>query len=125
MAYKVNKVPQNSSRKDVDNHHSNNKNYMIFKVDETEYKTLISLKYEKRKPFISHNPKKIFSVIPGTVVKIMAKPGKSVKPGEAIVILEAMKMMNRIILPLGGVIKKINVNVGEVIPKKYLIAELK
>jgi len=99
--------------------------YKILKIDETEYRTLYSGKYEKKKPYIPRNTKRIFSVIPGTVVEIPVKPGQRVSAGDTIVILDAMKMMNRIIIPQNGTIKKIFVKKGEVIPKKHLIAELR
>lgn len=99
--------------------------YETFIVDETSYKTLLNPKYLKRSTYTKPDPKKIMSVIPGTVIKILAEPGQELKPGETIVVLEAMKMMNKIILPKGGTIKKLNVIKGQVIPKKYLIAELK
>ena len=99
--------------------------YETFIVDETSYKTLLNPKYLKRTTYIKPDPKKILSVIPGTVIKILVEPGQKLKPGETIVVLEAMKMMNNIILPKGGTIKKLNVKKGQVIPKKFLIAELK
>lgn len=126
MAYKAKKIIHTKvSGRKVEDVYTKDINCKILQIDETEYKTFLNLKFERRKPFISYDPKKIYSVIPGTVIDIMAKPGQTVKPGEAIVILEAMKMMNKILLPHGGIIKKINVKIGDVIPKKYLIVELK
>jgi biotin carboxyl carrier protein len=93
-------------------------------VDETEYKTTLHSKYVNRSPYQKPDPKKIMSVIPGTIVKILVETGQQIEPGEPIVILEAMKMMNKIILPQGGVVRKFNVIKGQVIPKKFLIAEL-
>ena len=101
------------------------KEYKTLQIGESEYKTLFSKKYENRKEYSAPDPKKIWSVIPGTIISILAKPNQKIEPGEAIIILEAMKMMNRIILPLGGTIKKIYVKEGEKIPKKHLMAELK
>ena len=99
--------------------------YKTLEIGESEYKTLFSKKYENRKQYSPPDPKKILSVIPGTIISVLAKANQKIEPGEAIIILEAMKMMNRIILPLGGTIKKIYVKEGEKIPKKHLIAELK
>ena len=100
------------------------KRYITLKIEETEYQTLITSKFTRRKPYVPYDHKKIYSYIPGTVVKILAEKGETLEQGDAIVILEAMKMMNRIILPEGGTIKNIYVSEGENIPKKYLIADL-
>jgi biotin carboxyl carrier protein len=104
---------------------SGGKNYVTLTIGETDYQTLLTSKFENRKPYIPPDHKKIYSYIPGTVVKILAKPGQELAPGDAIVILDAMKMMNRVTLLDGGIIKTINVREGETIPKKHLIAELK
>jgi len=98
--------------------------YDIIIVDETEYKTTLHSKYVNRSQYQKPDPRKIMSVIPGTIIKILVEPGQQIEPGEPIVILEAMKMMNKILLPLGGVVKRFNVTQGQVIPKKFLIAEL-
>jgi biotin carboxyl carrier protein len=47
-----------------------------------------------------------------------------VKEGAPLLILEAMKMLNRIEMPFTARIKKINVAVGERIPKETLMIEL-
>jgi biotin carboxyl carrier protein len=99
--------------------------YVSITIDDTEYKTLPSIKYLKRKPYVKPDPKKIYSVSPGTIVNILAKEGQKMEAGETIIILEAMKMMNRIATPLSGTIKKIHVKKGQVIPKQFLIAEIK
>ena len=90
----------------------------------TEYRTLYNAKFNKRKPFVTANPRMIFSTIPGVIQKVFVKKGQKVSPGEPLVILEAMKMMNQISSLHGGVIKSIHVKEGDTIPKQYLIAEL-
>ena len=54
----------------------------------------------------------IVSPMPGTVLKIMVEQGQSVKAGEAVLILEAMKMENEIHSPRDGNIKTIHVPKG-------------
>lgn len=51
--------------------------------------------------------------MPGKVLKINANPGQAVKKGEAIIILEAMKMENEIVAPQDGTIAGVNVTVGQ------------
>ena len=42
--------------------------------------------------------------MPGTIVKVIATAGHSVKKGEVLLILEAMKMENEIVAPKDGVV---------------------
>jgi biotin carboxyl carrier protein len=124
MAEKIKKAIIKESGKRAKVSGSKYDKFETLQIDETLYKTLFNVKYLKRTSFIKPDPQMVLAVIPGTVIKILVKKGQTIEPGEAIVIIEAMKMMNRIILPLGGKIKKINVREGERIPKKHLIAEL-
>ncbi|MBR7164581.1 MAG: biotin/lipoyl-binding protein [Clostridia bacterium] len=50
--------------------------------------------------------------MPGTVLKINAKVGDAVKAGQAVVVLEAMKMENEIVAPQDGTIASVNVSQG-------------
>ena len=50
--------------------------------------------------------------MPGTIVKINCKAGDSVKQGDVLVVLEAMKMENDITAPADCVISSIAVNSG-------------
>jgi 3-methylcrotonyl-CoA carboxylase alpha subunit len=51
--------------------------------------------------------------MPGRVVKVMAKAGESVKKGQALMILEAMKMEHTITAPADGVVKEVHYRAGE------------
>ena len=51
----------------------------------------------------------------GTVLKIKVKPGDEVKPGDVVLTYEAMKMENDLATEMGGKIKTIMVNEGDVI----------
>ena len=77
---------------------------------ETEYK--VPLKVEKKEIKIAEG-KEIKAEMSGTIVKILKREGESIKAGEPVLILEAMKMENEIISPLDGVISKILVKEGD------------
>ena len=49
----------------------------------------------------------------GTIVRIVKKEGEAVRSGEAVVILEAMKMENEIASPVDGVVSKVYVREGD------------
>ncbi|MEP0773004.1 MAG: biotin/lipoyl-binding protein [Acidobacteriota bacterium] len=53
--------------------------------------------------------------LPGVVKSIAVKPGEVVKQGQAILILEAMKMDNEIYAPLDGTVNEIHVTAGQAV----------
>jgi biotin carboxyl carrier protein len=55
--------------------------------------------------------------MPGLVLDILVKPGDSVKKGDKILILEAMKMENAIKSPIDAVISEIHVSQGNAVDK--------
>lgn len=89
-----------------------------------KYKTTLTKKFINRKQYVTPNPNELKSHIPGTVVKLKVKEGSKVKAGEIILILEAMKMMTKVTMPVDGKVKKIFVNEGEKIPKGHLMIEI-
>lgn len=97
--------------------------YKTLVIHTAKYKTLLTSKYENRVQYKAPDPKKIFSFIPGTINKLTVKPGQKAKKGELMLVLEAMKMENRITFPFDGVIGKVNIKVGERIPKGFLMVE--
>lgn len=98
--------------------------YVDFAVTARKYKTLLTKKYQNRKPWVNPSPYEIQSIIPGTIVEISVKEGEIYKEGAPLLILEAMKMQNHIQMPFTARIKKINVEIGNRIPKDSLMIEL-
>lgn len=98
--------------------------YVDFAVTARKYKTLLTKKYMNRKQWSNPSPYDIQSIIPGTILNIFVKEGDVVKEGDPLLILEAMKMQNRIEMPFTARIKKINVIVGVRVPKESLMIEL-
>ncbi len=93
-------------------------------IEGTKYKTYLNKKYETRKFWEKKDEKKIYTFIPGTVVKLYVKKGQSVKKGEPLMLLEAMKMRNIITSPSDGKIRKLNVKEGRKLKKDQLMAEI-
>ncbi len=62
--------------------------------------------------------------MPGKILGIKAEPGKAVAKGEAIIVLEAMKMENEIVAPADGTIASINVSVGDSVEAGATLATL-
>ena len=63
----------------------------------------------------------VFATLPGSVFKILANVGDTVKKDDVVMILEAMKMEIEIVAPKSGTIKSINVNQGENVENGQLL----
>lgn len=51
--------------------------------------------------------------LPGVVKGVLVKPGDTVKQGQAMAVLEAMKMDNEIYAPLDGVVREVHIAAGQ------------
>ncbi len=92
-------------------------------IDDTVYETKLTRKFRHRKHYQKPNPKMLKAFIPGIIREFYVKPGDTVKEGDKLLILEAMKMKNIVLSPLDGKIKEISVRTGEMVPKAQLILE--
>ena len=68
--------------------------------------------------------KEIRAPMPGLVLEIAVTVGQDVKEGEKILILEAMKMENSIVIHADATIKKIHVKSGQAVEKGQVLVEL-
>ena len=59
--------------------------------------------------------------MPGRVVKVMAAEGDTVKKGQALMILEAMKMEHTITSPREGVIERVAFRENDLVPAEALL----
>ena len=99
--------------------------YETLIIDEGEYKTHLTKKFVNRTRWTKPDPRRVVSYIPGTILKISVKEGQAVKTGDNLLVLEAMKMRNKITAPVDGTIKKINVQKNETVAKGVLLVEIK
>ena len=67
---------------------------------------------------------KIVAPLNGRVVQINNKEGFQVKKGEPLLVIESMKMENKILAPQASVVKKIHVSVGEQVRTNQLLITL-
>ena len=58
-------------------------------------------------------PGDITTPMPGRVVKILVTEGAQVATGDPVLVIEAMKMENRVTAPIGGTVKTIHVKEGD------------
>jgi len=55
------------------------------------------------------------SPLPGKVLDILVKEGETVKEDQALIIIESMKMENEICTEKDGLVKKVLVNIGDLV----------
>lgn len=60
--------------------------------------------------------------MPGTIVKVVATKGATVKQGDVLFVLEAMKMENEIMSPTDGTVVEINVTQGAAVNTGDILA---
>ena len=78
----------------------------------------------KAAPTGSAGAVKIEAPMPGTVTKVVAKVGDSVKAGDTLIAFEAMKMEQEIKAPQDGVIASVNVSQGASINQGDLLISM-
>ncbi|MEN8224295.1 MAG: biotin/lipoyl-containing protein [Bacteroidota bacterium] len=66
----------------------------------------------------------VVSPIPGKVFKINVKEGKKIKKGDIVVVIDAMKMENNITSKRDAVVKKILVDLNEMVEVNTSLVEL-
>lgn len=69
--------------------------------------------------------KEIISPLPGTVLDVKVKAGDSVKFGQIVVILEAMKMETEVVASYDGVVESVLVKKGDIVETDATLVVLK
>lgn len=62
--------------------------------------------------------------IPGVVTQVLVEPGQSVRAGQPLLILEAMKMENQIRAPRDGIVASLYASAGRGVALEELLAEI-
>ncbi|MHC5202007.1 acyl-CoA carboxylase biotin carboxyl carrier protein subunit [Myroides sp. LJL119] len=105
-----------------------NKNYQVT-VNGNTYQVNIQTQLDKlinELGFSLNTAKQINSIkapMPGLILEVNIEPGQTVKQGDNLLILEAMKMENNLTSPREGVIKAIHVSKGETVDKGLVLIE--
>lgn len=99
----------------------------LVSVNGNKYQLSVKDKYDellKSLGFDNLNAKKVNEIkapMPGLVLDIRVAEGTPVKKGDAILVLEAMKMENIIKSPTDGTVSKINVKKGVAVEKNQVL----
>lgn len=62
--------------------------------------------------------------LPGSIIRVVAKVGDTVKEGDLLLVMESMKMENNILSEKHGVIKRINIDAGQTVMQDDILMEL-
>lgn len=96
----------------------------LLNIDSTLYQTRLSRKFENRTKYVPFDPRQVISYIPGVVIDILVTPGAKVKIGQDLMIIDAMKMKNRIKASIDGTVKSVAVVAGAKVTKGSILIEL-
>ena len=79
---------------------------------------------KKAAPAGAQGSVKIEAPMIGKILKLVANVGATVKKGDVLVVLEAMKMENDIVAPQDGTVASINVTVGQSVEPGEILATM-
>ncbi|ERJ29220.1 Pyruvate carboxyl transferase subunit B [Campylobacter concisus UNSWCS] len=114
-------VVVNGSRYNVEVSEGFNDSIQVKSITEVEGKSVKSAK----SAVASATENDIVASLPGAVHKILVSVGDHVKKGQAIVVLEAMKMEIEVKAPKDGVIGSIEVSKGQSVANNQVVAKFK
>ena len=70
------------------------------------------------------NANYIKAPLPGSIIRLVAKVGDTVKDGDLLLVMESMKMENNILSEKNGVIKSFKVEAGQAVMQDDILLEL-
>ena len=103
---------------------SEQEQYSTLALESGTFETRLTKKFEKRTLFVKQDPRVLKAAIPGAIERIDTPPGSKVNAGDTLLILEAMKMHNRIKAPMAGTVKAVYVAAGEKVVKGQILIEI-
>lgn len=75
-------------------------------------------------PKAAAGAKVVEAPLPGTITKVLVKPGQALKAGETVCMMEAMKMENSITVEFAGTVKSVLIEVGAQVQSGQALVEL-
>ncbi len=113
---------------EVVSHNAAEKTFQI-KVNQTIYNISVKDKYDELlhklgfDKALANKFTNIKAPMPGLVLNILVGEGAAVKKGDALLVLEAMKMENILKSPADGTVKKVSVKKGMAVEKNQILIE--
>jgi biotin carboxyl carrier protein len=83
----------------------------------------------KRRKFLSKTNtlskiENITAPMPGKILDVLVEENAEIKQGEAVIILEAMKMQNEIVAQVSGRVKKVRIHLNDSVMKDDVLLEI-
>ena len=103
---------------------TDNEELGFLNINDSLYQTRISWKFKNRIQYKPADPRIVVSIIPGTILEIFVQTGQHVMKGDSMLIVDAMKMQNRIKSSIDGKVKSISVKSGDKVSKGTVLVEL-
>ena len=69
-------------------------------------------------------PMPVTAPMPGLIVRVHVRPGETVRAGQGVIAMEAMKMENELRAPSAGTVKSVLVQPGQAVEKGAVLVEL-
>jgi biotin carboxyl carrier protein len=66
----------------------------------------------------------VLAIMPGKIVRVVVEPGQRVEEGDAICVLEAMKMENELHARQSGMVRAVHVKPGDDVEKDQVLVEI-
>ncbi len=82
------------------------------------------VKTEEKKIQDTSGTSKILAPLPGIIIKLAKKEGDTVKKGDVVMIMEAMKMENNILAEIDGIIKSVKISEGDSVLQGDVLLEI-
>lgn len=73
---------------------------------------------------IPANAAKVVAPMPGKIIDVKVKVGQTIKEGDLVAVLEAMKMENEVFATQGGTIASVNVSSGAMVESNDVIVTI-
>ena len=99
------------------------KNYIVT-VNGVSYEVSVEEVGEGQAAAPAAAPVKATPVMPGKIIAVKKDAGATVKKGEVILVLEAMKMENEIVAPQDGTVASVNVGAGDAVEAGDVLATM-
>ncbi len=75
-------------------------------------------------PAVKTHPGDVVSPLAGTIIEVKVSAGQEVKQGEALLVLEAMKMESVVVAPTNGRVQSIAVSAGQPVQEGHVLLSL-
>lgn len=65
----------------------------------------------------------VVAPMPGLILEVLVKEGEMVEEGDGLLVLEAMKMENKLLAPRSGIIKSVHIQANQTVDKEVVLIE--